>query len=164
MDSVLTRPSAVAQAVGMDRSAASRLNPRTCALEPGRDHYRSIRSPKYRPVAHRLRRPAVRCCDASKGYQVPAPGPSCSEEDLLRCKDLLRKLIDVPANGELDPVRQRVVSNDDDTLEEASEVGVDRGPVAVLQAMSRELLDVLNEPRRSHTVSVSSPVLRSGLG
>jgi DNA-binding MarR family transcriptional regulator len=93
------KPSAVAQAVGMDRSAASRLT---------RDLVRWGLIETYadpsdrRSIVLSLTADGYRRMDAAmqaKGITFRQRVASWSEEDLLLCTDLLRRLIDRDAPG-----------------------------------------------------------------
>jgi len=93
------KPSAVAQAVGMDRSAASRLTrdlARLGLIETSTD------PSDRRSIVLSLTVDGRRRIDAAmqaKGATFRQRVASWSEDDLLLCVDLLRRLIDVPANG-----------------------------------------------------------------
>jgi DNA-binding MarR family transcriptional regulator len=93
------KPSAVAQAVGMDRSAASRLIrelARLGLIEACTDPL------DRRSIVLSLTADGVRRMEAAmqaKGATFRQRVASWSEEDLLLCADLLRKLIDVPAGS-----------------------------------------------------------------
>lgn len=96
------RPSAVAQAVGMDRSAASRLTrdlARLGLIETSTD------PADRRGVVLSLTADGQRRMEAAmraKGSTFRERVASWSEDDLLRCTDLLRKLIGTPASAEPD--------------------------------------------------------------
>jgi DNA-binding MarR family transcriptional regulator len=98
------KPSAVAQAVGMDRSAASRLTRELVRLgliatstDPS-----DRRSIVLSLTADGRRR--LEAAMQAKGATFRQRVASWSEEDLRLCTDLLRRLIDVPADVGLDPV------------------------------------------------------------
>ena len=96
------KPSAVAQAVGMDRSAASRLvrglvRLRLIKKDTDPSDHRSIVLSLTAGGARRLE-----AAMQAKGTTFRQRVASWSEEDLLRCTNLLRKLTDAPANMELD--------------------------------------------------------------
>jgi DNA-binding MarR family transcriptional regulator len=97
------KPSAVAQAVGMDRSAASRLIReliRLRLIETSTDPS-DRRSIVLTLTVDGRRRvdTAMQAKDSTFRQRVA----SWSEEDLIRCTDLLRKLNDAPANAGRDP-------------------------------------------------------------
>ena len=97
------KPSAVAQAVGMDRSAASRLTRELVRL--GLIATSTDPSDR-RSVVLSLTVDGRRRLEAAmqaKGATFRQRVASWSEEDLLLCTDLLRRLIDVPADAGLDP-------------------------------------------------------------
>jgi DNA-binding MarR family transcriptional regulator len=92
------KPSAVAQAVGMDRSAASRLTRELVRL--GLIATSTDPSDR-RSIVLSLTVDGRRRLEAAmqaKGATFRQRVASWSEEDLLLCTDLLRKLIDVPAH------------------------------------------------------------------
>ena len=96
------KPSAVAQAVGMDRSAASRLTRELLRLgliatstDPS-DRRSIVLS---LTVDGRLR---LETAIQAKGATFRQRVTSWSEEDLLLCTDLLRRLIEVPANADVE--------------------------------------------------------------
>ena len=93
------KPSAVAEAVGMDRSAASRLTRELVRLglvatstDPS-----DRRSIVLSLTADGRRR--MELATQAKGATFRTRVASWSEEDLLLCTDLLRRLLDVPANA-----------------------------------------------------------------
>jgi DNA-binding MarR family transcriptional regulator len=99
------KPSAVAQAVGMDRSAASRLARELVRLgliatstEPldGRSIVLSLTADGHRRVEAAMR---------SKGATFRERLASWSEKDLSLCTELLQRLLDVPATSAV-PSRQ----------------------------------------------------------
>ena len=98
------KPSAVAQAVGMDRSAASRLTRDLVRLglaEPSTD------PSDRRSIVLSLTTDGRRRIDAAmqaKGATFRHRVESWSEEDLMLCTDLLRRLIDGPTDGARDLV------------------------------------------------------------
>src|ERR1700681_838255 len=97
------KPSAVAQAVGMDRSAASRLTRELVRL--GLIATSTDPSDR-RSIVLSLTVDGRRRLEAAmqaKGATFRQRVASWSEEDLLLCTDLLRRLIDVPADVGLDP-------------------------------------------------------------
>jgi DNA-binding MarR family transcriptional regulator len=97
------KPSAVAQAVGMDRSAASRLTRELVRLGLIAT---SIDPSDRRSIVLSLNVDGRRRLEAAmqaKGATFRQRVASWSEEDLLLCTDLLRRLIDVPAHVGLDP-------------------------------------------------------------
>jgi DNA-binding MarR family transcriptional regulator len=97
------KPSAVAQAVGMDRSAASRLTRELVRL--GLIATSTDPSDR-RSIVLSLTVDGRRRLEAAmqaKGATFRRRIASWSEEDLLLCTDLLRRLIDVPADSGLDP-------------------------------------------------------------
>jgi DNA-binding MarR family transcriptional regulator len=92
------KPSAVAEAVGMDRSAASRLTRELVRLglvatstDPS-----DRRSIVLSLTADGRRR--MELATQAKGAAFRTRVASWSEEDLLLCTDLLRRLLDLPAN------------------------------------------------------------------
>jgi DNA-binding MarR family transcriptional regulator len=92
------KPSAVAQAVAMDRSAASRLTRKLVRLKLVKT---SSDSSDGRGVVLSLTADGRRRIDAAmqaKGATFRQRIASWSEEDLLLCTDLLRKLTDVSPN------------------------------------------------------------------
>jgi DNA-binding MarR family transcriptional regulator len=97
------KPSAVAKAVGMDRSAASRLIRELLRLGLIK---KSTDALDRRSIVLSLTVDGQRRIDAAmqaKGATFRQRVASWSEEDLLLCTDLLRRLIEVPANVRLDP-------------------------------------------------------------
>jgi DNA-binding MarR family transcriptional regulator len=97
------KPSAVAQAVGMDRSAASRLTRELVRLglvatstDPA-DRRSTVLS---LTVDGRRRMEAAM---QAKGATFRHRVASWSEEDLLLCTDLLQRLLDMPANAGVEP-------------------------------------------------------------
>jgi DNA-binding MarR family transcriptional regulator len=93
------KPSAVAQAVGMDRSAASRLTRELVRL--GLIATSADPSDR-RSIVLSLTVDGRRRLEAAmqaKGATFRRRVASWSEEDLLLCTDLLRRLIDVPADA-----------------------------------------------------------------
>lgn len=93
------KPSAVAQAVGMDRSAASRLIRELARL--GLIETSTDLSDR-RSVVLSLTTDGRRRIDAAmqaKGTTFRERVASWSEEDLRLCTDLLRKLMDAPGNA-----------------------------------------------------------------
>jgi len=96
------KPSAVAEAVAMDRSAASRLTRELVRLKLVKT---STDPSDGRGVVLSLTADGRRRIDAAmqaKGATFRQRIASWSEEDLLLCTDLLRKLTDVPPNVGLD--------------------------------------------------------------
>jgi DNA-binding MarR family transcriptional regulator len=96
------KPSAVAQAVGMDRSAASRLTRELVRL---RLIATSIDPSDRRSIVLSLTADGRRRMEAAmqaKGNAFRQRVTSWSEEDLLLCTDLLQRLLDVPANANAD--------------------------------------------------------------
>jgi len=96
------KPSAVAQAVGMDRSAASRLirdlaRLKLVATSTDPADRRSIVLSLTVDGRRRLQA-ALR----TKGTAFQRRVASWSEEDLVLCTDLLRRLLDVPANADVE--------------------------------------------------------------
>jgi DNA-binding MarR family transcriptional regulator len=99
------KPSAVAQAVGMDRSAASRL---TRELASHGLIETIIDPTDRRSIVLSLSADGKRRMDAAmhaKGGAFRRRVASWSEDDLLLCTDLLRRLIEAPANASIDPTR-----------------------------------------------------------
>lgn len=97
------KPSAVAEAVGMDRSAASRLIRELLRLGLIK---KSTDGLDRRSIVLSLTVDGQRRIDAAmqaKGAAFQQRVASWSEEDLLSCTDLLRRLVEVPANVGLDP-------------------------------------------------------------
>jgi DNA-binding MarR family transcriptional regulator len=97
------KPSAVAQAVGMDRSAASRLTRELVRLGLVKT---STDPSDRRSIVLSLTVEGRRRIEAAmqeKGATFRQRIASWSDEDLLLCTELLRKLIDVPASTGLDP-------------------------------------------------------------
>src|SRR5882757_7372947 len=97
------KPSAVALAVGMDRSAASRLTRELVRLglvatstDPS-----DRRSIVLSLTADGRRR--MELATQAKGAAFRTRVASWSEDDLLLCTDLLRRLLDVPANAGGEP-------------------------------------------------------------
>lgn len=94
------KPSAVAQAVGMDRSAASRLTrelARLGLIETITD------SSDRRSVFLSLTvdgRQRMKAAMLAKGDTFRQRVASWSEEELLLCTDLLRRLLEMPANAD----------------------------------------------------------------
>jgi DNA-binding MarR family transcriptional regulator len=93
------KPSAVAEAVSMDRSAASRLTRELVRLglvatstdpSDGRSVVLSLTADGRRRMETATR---------AKGATFRQRVASWSEEDLLLCTNLLRRLLDVPANA-----------------------------------------------------------------
>ncbi|HWK43691.1 MAG TPA: MarR family transcriptional regulator [Stellaceae bacterium] len=97
------KPSAVAQAVGMDRSAASRLIRELVrlALIATSTDPSDRRSVVLSLTVDGRRR--LQAAMQAKGATFRQRVASWSEEDLLLCADLLRRLLDVPANVDVDP-------------------------------------------------------------
>jgi DNA-binding MarR family transcriptional regulator len=97
------KPSAVAQAVGMDRSAASRLTRdlvRLGLVETATD------PSDHRSIVLSLTADGRRRMNAAmqaKGAIFRQRVASWSEQDLLACTDLLQRLLDVPANANVEP-------------------------------------------------------------
>jgi DNA-binding MarR family transcriptional regulator len=96
------KPSAVAQAVGMDRSAASRLTRElvrlglvTTSTDPA-DRRSTVLS---LTVDGRRRMEAAMQAKGSAFRQRVA---SWNEEDLLLCTELLQRLLDMPANADIE--------------------------------------------------------------
>jgi DNA-binding MarR family transcriptional regulator len=96
------KPSAVAQAVGMDRSAASRLTRELVRLglvatstDPS-----DRRSIVLSLTADGRRR--MRAAMQAKGATFRQRIASWSEEDLLLCTDLLQRLLDVRTNADVE--------------------------------------------------------------
>jgi DNA-binding MarR family transcriptional regulator len=99
------KPSAVAEAVAMDRSAASRLTRELVRLKLVKT---STDPSDGRGVVLSLTADGRRRIDAAmqaKGATFRQRIASWNEEDLLLCTDLLRKLTDVSPNGRLDAGR-----------------------------------------------------------
>jgi DNA-binding MarR family transcriptional regulator len=97
------KPSAVAQAVGMDRSAASRLIRELVRL--GLIATSTDPSDR-RSVVLSLTVDGRRRMEAAmqaKGATFRQRVASWSEEDLLLCTNLLQRLLDVPANADVEP-------------------------------------------------------------
>jgi DNA-binding MarR family transcriptional regulator len=96
------KPSAVAQAVAMDRSAASRLTrdlARLGLIETSMD------PSDRRSIVLSLTIDGRRRMNAAmqaKGNTFRRRVASWSEQDLLLCTDLLQRLLDVPANADVD--------------------------------------------------------------
>jgi DNA-binding MarR family transcriptional regulator len=93
------KPSAVAEAVGMDRSAASRLTRELVRLGLVAT---STDPTDRRSIVLSLTadgRRQMELATQAKGAAFRARVASWSEEDLLLCTDLLRRLLDVPANA-----------------------------------------------------------------
>jgi DNA-binding MarR family transcriptional regulator len=97
------KPSAVAQAMGMDRSAASRLAGElvrlglvTTSIDPS-----DRRSTVLSLTADGRRR--MEAAMRVKGAAFQQRVASWSEEDLALCTGLLRRLLDVPANADIAP-------------------------------------------------------------
>ena len=93
------KPSAVSEAVNMDRSAASRLTRELVRL---RLLATSIDPSDRRSIVLSLTAEGRRRMEAAmqaKGNAFRQRVTSWSEEDLLLCTDLLRRLLDVPANA-----------------------------------------------------------------
>jgi DNA-binding MarR family transcriptional regulator len=93
------KPSAVAEAVGMDRSAASRL---TCELVRLGLIATSTDPSDRRSIVLSLTidgRRRLKAAMQAKGATFRRRVASWSEEDLLLCTDLLRRLLDLPANA-----------------------------------------------------------------
>jgi DNA-binding MarR family transcriptional regulator len=95
------KPSAVAQAIGMDRSAASRLvRDLVClglvatSIDPS-DRRSTVLS--LTAAGSRRMETAMR----AKGAAFQQRVTSWSEEDLVLCTDLFRRLLDVPANADV---------------------------------------------------------------
>ena len=99
------KPSAVAQAVGMDRSAASRLTRELAS----HGLIETIIDPSdRRSVVLSLSVEGKRRMDAAmraKSGAFRRRVASWSEDDILLCTDLLRRLIEAPANANVDPTR-----------------------------------------------------------
>lgn len=96
------KPSAVAQAVGMDRSAASRLIRELVRL--GLIATSNDPSDR-RSIVLSLTVDGRRRLDAAmqaKGATFRQRVAAWSEEDLLLCTDLLQRLLDVPANADVE--------------------------------------------------------------
>jgi DNA-binding MarR family transcriptional regulator len=94
------KPSAVAQAVGMDRSAASRLIRELVRL---RLTATSTDPTDRRSVLLSLTADGRRRIEAAmqaKGATFRQRVASWSEEDLLLCTSLLHRLLDAPANAD----------------------------------------------------------------
>jgi DNA-binding MarR family transcriptional regulator len=98
-----TRPSAVAQAIGMDRSAASRLAGElvrlglvATSIDPS-DRRSSVLS--LTADGRRRMEAAMRI----KGAEFHQRVASWSDEDLALCTGLLRRLLDAPANADVEP-------------------------------------------------------------
>lgn len=96
------KPSAVAQAIGMDRSAASRLARElvrlglvAASIDPS-----DRRSTVLSLTADGRRR--MEAAMRAKGAAFQQRVASWSEEDLVLCTDLLRRLLDVPANADVE--------------------------------------------------------------
>jgi DNA-binding MarR family transcriptional regulator len=97
------KPSAVALAVGMDRSAASRLTRELVRLRLVKT---STDPSDRRSIVLSLTVEGRRRIEAAmqeKGTTFRQRVASWSDEDLLLCTELLRKLIDAPASAGLDP-------------------------------------------------------------
>jgi len=97
------KPSAVAQAVGMDRSAASRLTRELVRL--GLIATSTDPSDR-RSIVLSLTVDGRRRLEAAmqaKGAIFRRRVASWSEEDLLLCTDLLQRLLDMPANAGVEP-------------------------------------------------------------
>jgi DNA-binding MarR family transcriptional regulator len=97
------KPSAVAQAVGMDRSAASRLTRELVRLglvatstDPA-DRRSTVLS--LTVDGRRRMQAAMQAKGATFRHRVA----SWSEEDLLLCTDLLQRLLEMPANAGVEP-------------------------------------------------------------
>jgi DNA-binding MarR family transcriptional regulator len=96
------KPSTVAQAVGMDRSAASRLARELVRL--GLIATSTDRSDR-RSIVLSLTVDGRRRLEAAmqaKGTTFRQRVASWSEEDLLLCTDLLQRLLEVPANADIE--------------------------------------------------------------
>jgi DNA-binding MarR family transcriptional regulator len=96
------KPSAVAQAIGMDRSAASRLASElvrlglvATSIDPS-DRRSTVLS--LTAAGRRRMKAAMR----AKGAAFQQRVTSWNEEDLVLCTDLLRRLLDVPANADVE--------------------------------------------------------------
>jgi DNA-binding MarR family transcriptional regulator len=101
------KPSAVAQAVGMDRSAASRLTRELVRLgliatstDPS-----DRRSIVLSLTADGRRR--TNTAIGAKGAKFRQRVASWSEQDLLLCTDLLQRLLDVPENADSGSLESR---------------------------------------------------------
>lgn len=96
------KPSTVAQAVGMDRSAASRLTRELARL----GLIKTITDPSdRRSVVLSLTvdgRRRIEAAMRAKGDTFRQRVASWSEEDLLLCTDLMRRLLDLPANADVE--------------------------------------------------------------
>jgi DNA-binding MarR family transcriptional regulator len=95
------KPSAVAQAIGMDRSAASRLAGELVRL---RLVATSINPSDRRSTVLSLTAAGRRRMEAAlraKGAAFQQRVTSWNEEDLVLCTDLLRRLVDMPANADV---------------------------------------------------------------
>jgi DNA-binding MarR family transcriptional regulator len=96
------KPSAVAQAVGMDRSAASRLTRELVRL---RLVATSTDPADRRSIVLSLTvdgRRRMETAMQAKGATFRQRVASWSEEDLLLCKGLLQRLLDAPANADVE--------------------------------------------------------------
>jgi DNA-binding MarR family transcriptional regulator len=96
------KPSAVAQAVAMDRSAASRLTRelvRLGLIETSTDPS-DRRSLVLSLTADGRRR--INAATQAKGNTFRQRVASWSEQDLLLCTNLLQRLIELPANADVD--------------------------------------------------------------
>jgi DNA-binding MarR family transcriptional regulator len=96
------KPSAVAQAIGMDRSAASRLARELVRLGLVAT---SIDASDRRSTVLSLTADGRRRMEAAmcvKGAEFQQRVASWNEEDLMVCTDLLRRLLDVPANADVE--------------------------------------------------------------